>query len=114
MLCYNCGKDIPNKSNFCPWCQIELHANCPKCGNIYSSQYPACNQCGTNRETYLAEQEIREQELMKKQAEAAKQQRLREEAIKEKQIEEDRQRQQEKLKLDEIKRVNKIGCYLRI
>ena len=52
IICYNCGEVIPNDSKFCPYCSKELFVKCPKCGHIYSSQYPACNQCGTNRKKY--------------------------------------------------------------
>ena len=61
MFCYKCNNVIPNNSTFCPYCQIKLFAECPKCGAKYSSQYPACSQCGTKREEYLRAQR-REQE----------------------------------------------------
>lgn len=69
-FCYNCNQVIPANSVFCPWCQIELFVICPKCGNKYSSQYPACNQCGTNRTEYLL--------VVKKKEEAAKKRKERE------------------------------------
>ena len=56
MVCYACGEIIPADSKFCPYCSRELYVACPKCGNKYSSQFPACNQCGTNREKYLEEE----------------------------------------------------------
>lgn len=49
MFCWKCGKDIPSDSKFCPWCQTELFILCPKCGVKYSSEYPSCYHCGTNR-----------------------------------------------------------------
>lgn len=55
MVCYACGKVIPADSKFCPVCSKELFVTCPKCGHEYSSQYPACNKCGTNREKYEVE-----------------------------------------------------------
>lgn len=55
MFCYKCNQVIPANSAFCPWCQTELFVTCPKCANKYSSQYPSCNQCGTNLEMYMAE-----------------------------------------------------------
>ena len=58
MFCYKCNNVIPNNSKFCPYCQIKLFTECPKCGTSYSSQYPACGQCGTNREEYLRVQKI--------------------------------------------------------
>ena len=57
MFCYKCNQVIPANSAFCPWCQTELFVTCPKCGSKYSSQYPSCNQCGTNRESYILEQQ---------------------------------------------------------
>lgn len=53
MFCYKCNNVIPANSKFCPCCNIELYTTCPKCGIQYSSQYPVCNQCGTNRLEYL-------------------------------------------------------------
>lgn len=58
MFCYKCNNVIPGNSNYCPYCQVKLFAECPKCGAKYSSQYPACSQCGTNREEYLRVQKI--------------------------------------------------------
>ena len=52
MFCYKCNNVIPSDSIFCPYCQIQLFIKCPKCGANYSSQYPACSKCGTNREEY--------------------------------------------------------------
>lgn len=56
MFCYKCNNVIPGNSKFCPFCQVKLFTECPKCGVIYSSQYPACYQCGTKREEYLQTQ----------------------------------------------------------
>ena len=56
IACYACGEIIPSDSKFCPYCSKELYVKCPKCGHIYSSQYPACNQCGTNREKYYEQE----------------------------------------------------------
>lgn len=58
MFCYKCNNVIPGNSRYCPYCQVELFTTCPKCGVKYSSQYPVCNQCGTNREEYLRLQKI--------------------------------------------------------
>ena len=65
--CYRCLKEIPGSSKYCPWCQIELLVKCPKCGNEYSAQYPACNQCGTNRVSYCRDQEVRRQQHLEEQ-----------------------------------------------
>lgn len=56
MVCYACGEIIPTDSRFCPYCNKELYVTCPKCGCEYSSQYPICNKCGTNRVKYNEEQ----------------------------------------------------------
>ena len=61
MFCYKCNNVIPGDSRYCPYCQVELFTTCPKCGAKYSSQYPACSKCGTNRQEYLQAQK-REQE----------------------------------------------------
>ena len=37
MFCYKCNNVIPNNSKFCPYCQIKLFTECPKCGTSYSS-----------------------------------------------------------------------------
>lgn len=72
MFCHKCNNVIPSDSIFCPYCQIKLHTECPKCGASYSSQYPACSKCGTNREEYLqiqrkeAEEEKERQERLKR------------------------------------------------
>ena len=57
MICYACGEIIPDDSKFCPYCSQSLWVQCPKCGKTYSSQYPVCNACGTNRAKYHEEQE---------------------------------------------------------
>ena len=78
MFCYNCNQVIPANSAFCPWCQIELYATCPKCGAKYSSQYPACNQCGTNRKVFLEVQQRREDVIRKIETERARIEKLKE------------------------------------
>jgi hypothetical protein len=67
-VCFACGEIIPADSKFCPYCSKELYVTCPKCGNKYSSQFPACNQCGTNYINYQ-EQKRREEEEERKQKE---------------------------------------------
>jgi len=69
MLCYKCNQIIPANSAFCPWCQTELFVTCPKCGNKYSSQYPSCHQCGTNRDLYLQEERNKQLEIQKQKEE---------------------------------------------
>lgn len=53
MFCYKCNNVVPTDSKYCPYCKVKLYTICPKCGQKYSSQYPICNQCGTNRQEYL-------------------------------------------------------------
>ena len=53
IVCYACGEVIPDNSKFCPYCGQELYVDCPRCGHTYSSKYPICNQCGTNREEFI-------------------------------------------------------------
>ena len=79
MFCYKCNQVIPANSAFCPWCQIELYATCPKCGNKYSSQYPACNQCGTNKKEYLLTHSILAVQKKKEQEEKQRQKKIKEE-----------------------------------
>lgn len=59
MVCYACGEIIPTDSKFCPYCSKELYVTCPKCGHKYSSKFPACNQCGTNRNKYYEQERLR-------------------------------------------------------
>lgn len=65
MVCHACGEIIPASSKFCPHCSHSLWVECPKCGKTYSSQYPACSECGTNRKEYIEkqQQEKRMQEM---------------------------------------------------
>lgn len=68
MVCFACGEIIPSDSEYCPYCRKKLYVKCPKCGNTYSSQFPACNKCGTNRNQYLKAEKEREQIKAKEQA----------------------------------------------
>ena len=69
MVCYSCGEIIPANSEYCPYCSKELYVMCPKCGQKYSSQFPACNKCGTNRKEYFKEQERIQKENERKEQE---------------------------------------------
>lgn len=126
MFCYNCNQVIPANSAFCPWCQTELFTQCPKCGNKYSSQYPACNQCGTNKKEYLLAQSILATQKKKEQEEKQRQERIKEEErrrqeleAKEKEKERVRQRmaqeeleaEQRKLARKEIERIKQSTEY---
>ncbi len=101
MFCYKCNNVIPGNSTFCPYCQIKLFVECPKCGAKYSSQYPACNQCGTNREEYLENQ--RREEILQKQQREQELKDARERKIRRKQIEREQALAYEK-ENDEIKK----------
>jgi len=81
-VCYACGEIIPADSKFCPYCSKELLVKCPNCRHEYSSQYPICNKCGTNREDYYK----REKEAENRQREYERQQRIEQD----KKIEEER------------------------
>lgn len=101
MFCYKCNNVIPGDSKFCPYCQIELYVTCPNCGVKYSSQYPICNQCGTNRDEYLENQ--RREEILQKQQREQKLKDARERKIRLKQIEREQALAYEK-ENDEIKK----------
>ena len=62
IICYNCGEVIPKDAKFCPYCSTNLYVTCPKCGKEYSSQFPACSECGTNRDEYYKQQREKEEE----------------------------------------------------
>ena len=103
MVCYACGKVIPADSKFCPVCSKNLFVKCPKCGHEYSSQYPSCNQCGTNREQYLKEEKERQErqrrEEIKKQEEWEKQRQKAEELARKK-AEEERIKEEKRLEAE--------------
>ena len=101
MFCYKCNNVIPNNSKFCPYCQIKLFTECPKCGTSYSSQYPACGQCGTNREEYLQWQR-KEQE--RKEA-IERENRRQREILERKRSEEELRRREEEDKKEQEKRL---------
>ena len=61
-VCYACNEIIPLGATFCPVCGKKLLVTCPKCGHEYSSQYPVCSKCGTNREEYNERKRIEEEE----------------------------------------------------
>ena len=92
MFCYKCNNVIPGNSTFCPYCQIKLFVECPKCGAKYSSQYPACNNCGTNREEFL---QMQRREAERKAAiERENRRRQETEERKRKEAEEEKERQE--------------------
>ena len=112
MVCYACGKVIPADSKFCPVCSKNLFVKCPKCGHEYSSQYPSCNQCGTNREQYLKEEKERQErqrrEEIKKQEEWEKQRQKAEELARKK-AEEERVKEEKRLESERRWRESEAG-----
>ncbi len=60
-VCYACSEIIPLGATYCPVCGKKLLVTCPNCGHEYSSQFPVCSECGTNREEYN-ERKRREEE----------------------------------------------------
>lgn len=74
-LCWHCGEIIPKGAKYCPFCATLLIVRCPNCGLEYSSRYPVCSNCGTNREEYEERRckEIEEKEEASRAEEAKKQ-----------------------------------------
>lgn len=111
MFCYKCNNVIPNDSKFCPYCQIELFVICPKCGVKYSSQYPACNQCGTNRIEYLQiekERQERKKKERQKRLERLEKERIeREEREARERIEREERETRERIEREERKRIER-------
>ena len=68
-ICYACNEIIPLGATFCPVCGKKLLVTCPNCGHEYSSQYPVCSKCGTNREEYNERKRREEEERQRKQKE---------------------------------------------
>ena len=103
MFCYKCSQVIPANSAFCPWCQAELFVSCPKCGSKYSSQYPSCNQCGTNRESYILEQQkLEARRIEEERRKEVKRQQLLEEQRRKEAENEARRREEERLRAIQI------------
>lgn len=68
-VCYACSEIIPLGSTFCPVCGKKLLVTCPNCGHEYSSQYPVCSKCGTNREEYNERKRREEEERQRREKE---------------------------------------------
>lgn len=68
-VCYACSEIIPLGSTYCPVCGKKLLVTCPKCGHEYSSQYPVCSKCGTNREEYNERKRREEEERQRREKE---------------------------------------------
>ena len=76
-VCYACSEIIPLGATFCPVCGKKLLVTCPKCGHEYSSQYPVCSKCGTNREEYNERKRREEEERQRKRIEEQEEERKR-------------------------------------
>ena len=61
-ICFNCTEIVPNDAEFCPYCAKKLYKDCPQCKHKYSSQYKYCPKCGTNREKFLLDKQMEEEE----------------------------------------------------
>lgn len=68
-VCYACSEIIPLGATYCPVCGKKLLVTCPNCGHEYSSQFPVCSECGTNREKYIERKRREEEERQRKQKE---------------------------------------------
>ena len=79
-VCYACNEIIPLGATYCPVCGKKLLVTCPKCGHEYSSQYPVCSKCGTNREQYNKQLEVERQKRIIEEKEKERQRREWEEA----------------------------------
>lgn len=120
MFCYKCNNVIPSDSKYCPCCKIELYTVCPKCGVKYSSQYPICSQCGTDRQEYLhlqrKEQERierikREERIKQEKLERERQEKERQERLKQ-YAQQESERQQKEAYLAENKEIIKTAEYI--
>ena len=78
-VCYACSEIIPLGSTFCPVCGKKLLVTCPNCGHEYSSQYPVCSKCGTNRKEYNERKRKEEEERQRNRIEEQEEERKRRE-----------------------------------
>ena len=94
MLCFHCGEIIPAESKYCPYCSISQYVNCPYCGYHYPARFPACSNCGTNRESYY--KTIEENRKREEQARKEKEERERRAAEERRRQEEVRRQEEER------------------
>ena len=76
-VCYVCSEIIPLGATYCPVCGKKLLVTCPNCGHEYSSQYPVCSKCGTNRKEYNERKRKEEEERQRKRIEEQEEERKR-------------------------------------
>lgn len=86
-VCYHCGTLIPNGSKYCPQCKSQLLIECPNCKHICSTEFPACPNCGVDRNDYFeqlrkAQREQAEREQKEKEEKERERERLAEEQMK--------------------------------
>ena len=98
-VCYACSEIIPLGSTFCPVCGKKLLVTCPNCGFEYSSQFPVCSKCGTDREQYNKQLEAKRQKEIAEKQEKERKQRAWEQM--------QRQREQE---YDQQSKQSMMGC----
>ena len=98
-VCYACSEIIPLGSTFCPVCGKKLLVTCPNCGFEYSSQFPVCGKCGTDREQYNKQLEAKRQKEIAEKQEKERKQRAWEQM--------QRQREQE---YDQQSKQSMMGC----
>lgn len=80
-ICWSCGEIIPMDARYCPYCNTQLLVECPKCKHSYSSKYPSCPKCGTNRAQYA--EYLKEQEILRRKQEEEERKRRQQEARRE-------------------------------
>lgn len=78
-VCYACSEIIPLGATYCPVCGKKLLVTCPNCGHEYSSQYPVCSKCGTNRKEYNERKRKEEEERQRNRIEEQEEERKRRE-----------------------------------
>ena len=45
--CNNCGKEVPNNINLCPYCGVKCGLFCPNCGQKVEATWGYCPNCTT-------------------------------------------------------------------
>lgn len=86
-VCHHCGTPIPTGSKYCPQCKTQLLIECPNCKHICSTEFPACPNCGVDRNEYFeqlreAQREQAEREQKEKEEKERERERLAEEQMK--------------------------------
>jgi predicted RNA-binding Zn-ribbon protein involved in translation (DUF1610 family) len=95
-VCYACNEIIPIGATYCPVCGKKLLVTCPMCGHEYSSQYPVCSKCGTNRVQYIKRLRAEEEAAKRVEEEKRRKQREWEQAENARKKEEQKKQEEEK------------------